>query len=141
MTFALVMISLGISLGLLGDVFLKQSGGVADWRLVLGTLLYSVAAIPVWIAYKHASFTWIAIAWQALSLSVSVLIGVTVFRESLTPKRLAALAFALAAVVLLQTEKTPEIWDAHPRAEPNAAGNDQTRGPVSEDHESPNQKR
>lgn len=100
---ALLLVSIGIVMGVIADVFLKKSQ-IVDWRLTLGGLLYGLAAVPVWMAYKRASFAWIAIAWQALSLSLSLFVGLTIFGETLTPKRLAALAFALAAILVLQTE-------------------------------------
>jgi multidrug transporter EmrE-like cation transporter len=98
------LIVLSCSMGILGDIFLKTATDPRSLKFGAGVLCYLLTAGPVWLALRMQTFASIAIAWQAISLSLALLVAVLFFKESLSSRQIAALAFTVAAIVLLQTE-------------------------------------
>lgn len=96
---AFLLMSCGTLLGILGDVFLKQADSLSK-RFWLGMLSYACCAFPLWKMYRLASWLTVTIAWPAVSISVSLLVGVFFFKESLTFRQLAALSLAIGAICL-----------------------------------------
>ena len=111
------LIALSCSMGILGDVFLKTALALGSPKFIAGVLCYALTACPVWFALRMETFASISIAWQAISLSLALLVAVLFFKETLSARQIAALAFTIAAIVLLQTESS-----AVEKAEPVQSG-------------------
>jgi len=96
------LLSLGVSLTLAGDVFLKRSNGAQSVpNLLLGLLFYSLGCIPVIFIFRMVQFGQVFIAWEALTVVLAVLIGRAFFGEAITTSRLIAVMLVVGALVLM----------------------------------------
>lgn len=97
----ILLIIAGVALTLTGDVYLKRSGGWDSPRyLALGLLFYLIGCVPVVFVFKMTPFGDVFIAWEALTVTLAIIVGHFVFGESITLSKLTALCFAIAAVAL-----------------------------------------
>lgn len=100
-TTALLLVFAGVTCGIIGDAFLKTAGRSGGVRLVAGVIVYALSAWPVWISYRLASFVSISLTWQAISISLALMVGVFLFHERLTSRQVCALAFMIGALGML----------------------------------------
>jgi multidrug transporter EmrE-like cation transporter len=92
-----LLIAAAVLLGLAGDVLFKTSPA----RLpVLGFVLYASSGIPVWLSYRRGSWMAVSALWQAMAVLISILLGVALFGETLTLRKILAFALALTAAWL-----------------------------------------
>jgi multidrug transporter EmrE-like cation transporter len=98
----LLLIMTGVTFTLIGDVYLKRSGGWDSPRyLALGLLFYLIGCVPVVFVFKMTPFGDVFIAWEALTVTLAIIVGHFVFGESITFSKLAAVGLVIAAVVLM----------------------------------------
>lgn len=98
---ALVLTCIGVSLTLLGDVFIKRSG---IWThpsfLIIGAVFYVGGCIPVAFLFRALEFGWVFILWESISVILAVAVGQFMFGENPSFTKMLAVALALCAVVL-----------------------------------------
>jgi multidrug transporter EmrE-like cation transporter len=96
---AALIVAWGVSMGILGDYFLKTSKGL-DLRFLAGFLFYAATALPVSLAYRRAEWMYVALLWSLLALIGCFIVGSLVFREEITWQKLGAFGLALVAIAL-----------------------------------------
>lgn len=94
----LLLVGLAVALGLGGDVVFKKDTGIPWW----GFGLYAASGLPVWIAYRNGTWMQIGVLWQALVTVLNIGLGILLFSEVLTTKKLSAFLLALIAAWLAQ---------------------------------------
>src|SRR5579872_4864280 len=93
---ASLVVLFAVSIALAGDVFFKKASGV-PW---LGFLLYAASGLPIWYSYRIASWMQIGVLWQALAIVMTIGVGVLVFGEVLSWRKIAAFGLALISAWL-----------------------------------------
>jgi multidrug transporter EmrE-like cation transporter len=63
-------------------------------------VLYAIAGLPAWYSYKLVPWMEMGIIWQALSVTLTIIIGVIVFGEVLSWSKLLAFSLILIAAWL-----------------------------------------
>jgi len=91
----------GVSLTMVGDVFLKRSEILTHPKLlIVGAAFYLAGCVPVALLFKNMDFTWVFIVWESLTVALALVVGSLLFREDLTANKMLALILAVLAVVL-----------------------------------------
>jgi drug/metabolite transporter (DMT)-like permease len=96
---ALVAVLIGVIFSLWGDVYLKRAEHL-DLNFCKALGVYLVACFPLWLSYRFAEFTSIAILWQAGMVACSIVIGIVLFKERIGPWKVASLVFLGIALCL-----------------------------------------
>ncbi len=96
----ITLLVVGVGVTLLADVFLKKSELSTVSLLSIGAFLYALVAIPVAAAFKFNQFSIVILLWQAVIVSIGLLLGWLIFKEPLTPLKIAAFGAALLTVLL-----------------------------------------
>lgn len=101
----LLFAAIGTSMG--GQVLLKAGAGgatlldqIADWRTLLGLIVYGGASLLYIVALRKIPMS-IALPCTAISYIAAALIGHFAFAEPLTPLHMAAISVIAAGVVML----------------------------------------
>ena len=95
------MITVGVIVTLIGDIYLKRSNGLErPAYLALGLLFYTLGCGPVIVVFKRTQFGLVFILWEAITVIAAIGIGRTMFHEAITPNRLLAVALAIGALFL-----------------------------------------
>lgn len=91
-------LTIGVSITMIGDVFLKKSQLTNNWYLALGFILYACGVIPVAIVFKKLDFGLVFIIWEALTVILALVIASIYFKESFTLYKFLALILATGAL-------------------------------------------
>lgn len=97
----IVWVTLGVTLTMVGDVFLKRSQLGSIWLLAGGLVFYFLGCIPVILLFRLTNFGMVFILWEALTVVLAVTIGHLVFAERVTANKLAAVALVICALVIV----------------------------------------
>jgi multidrug transporter EmrE-like cation transporter len=95
-----IILGFGVGLAMVGDVFVKNSNFKNRRDLYLGSLFYSIVAIPVALSFHYFEFGILFLVWEALTIMLGVLLGSLYFKEKFTLSKCIALLLALGALVL-----------------------------------------
>lgn len=95
-TFLYVIV--GVTLTIVGDVFLKKSHLENYWFVALGIFFYVCGVIPVAIIFKKMDFGSVFLVWEALTVILALLIANFYFKEPFTVYKSLALALAIGAL-------------------------------------------
>ena len=90
----------GVGVSMVGDVFLKKSGGDNFKMLALGFIFYGLGAFPIALTFKYLDFGVVFLVWQALTIIVALIIGRMLFGEIMTINKVLALILVSTAMVL-----------------------------------------
>lgn len=94
------LIFMGVSLSMIADYFLKVSNFSNYRYLAVGALFYASAAIPVAAVFRTAQFGVVFIIWEAMVVSLALVMGAVLFKEPMTGLKFVALLFAFATIIL-----------------------------------------
>lgn len=104
----LVVLTMVVALSLicvLADYYLKRAADSAHLIInryfVTGTALYAASAFGWVFVLRHAKLATIGAVYSVILVVGLALLGVLVFRESLTPTEYLGMGFAVVALVLL----------------------------------------
>lgn len=90
---------LWVLIGLTGDAFFKK--GAKHFPFVfLGALAYLCCSIPATLAFRSSSYMTVCYRWDCYSLLATPIIGLLIFGEHLTFRKIAVLGLLLAAMLL-----------------------------------------
>ncbi len=92
------MITVGVILTVVGDVFLKKSGGSNWWYIGIGVVTYALVAIPVAIAFKYTEFGKLFLIWESIVIIFGMALASWYFKEPFTSPKFVSLILALAAL-------------------------------------------
>lgn len=95
---SLFLIACAVALSVVGDFYLKRSGGQLNNFFYLGLALYAFSALPAAFAFQRLQFGIVFIIWEALMIILGLLIGSTYFKESFSVNKAIALALCLMAI-------------------------------------------
>jgi hypothetical protein len=95
-----LLITIGVGLTALADIFLKKAPNTLHWYTLAGALLYCSVAIPVVFAFRLTGFGALFIIWEAAYVIAGIVLGGVLFHESFTVARFFAVVFAISAAVL-----------------------------------------
>ena len=93
-------LALGVGISLVADIMLKRSDFYQVRWLVLGVILYGLAAIPVAVLFRLVPFGSLFIIWEAAYLILGIVLASIFYGEPLTSYRFLALTLSLIAVWL-----------------------------------------
>ncbi len=102
-------IGLGFIMALI-DVFvlsamkLKSIGALNGWVLPVAVLVYSMQPLIFYKSLASESMTVMNLFWDLSSDALVTLVGLFVFKEYLTPRRMAGVALSLISLFLLAGE-------------------------------------
>lgn len=95
--YSFLLISTGVALSMVGDVFLKKSHTTDTKLFILGLFFYALGAIPVAFAFTKIEFGSVFLIWEAVTVIAALTIGALIFKEHFTVYKVIALFLALGA--------------------------------------------
>ena len=107
--FRLKTIGFGLIMAII-DVFvlsamkMKSLGKLNGWVLPVGILVYSLQPLLFYTSLQYDTMTVMNLVWDLSSDVLVTLVGLLVFKEYLTPRRLAGVALSLISLFLLSGE-------------------------------------
>lgn len=102
-----ILIVIGLSLvGVLGDYFLKLAGNSLEQYIniklfIFGALIYSSTALGWFFVLKHIKLSTLGIVYATTTVIALTLIGVFMFKESLSGYEIVGLLSGLLSIILL----------------------------------------
>jgi len=81
------------------DVLFKTATGF-DTKFVAAAFLYMLCSVPALIAFKNLDFSMVVVLWNAISVLVSIAIGVWFFKDEISFLRTVIVTLSLTAVLL-----------------------------------------
>ena len=101
------LLTLIILLGWVGiatyaDVCFKNATGIQTRNFLIGFLCYALTTFFAIAAFKRQEFGWIIIVWNCLSLAISLVLSVAIFREHFTLRRGVASILIAIAIILAE---------------------------------------
>jgi multidrug transporter EmrE-like cation transporter len=97
----IALVSIGVTLTMIGDVLLKRSHSGSLWLIGGGLLFYSLGCAPVILVFRLTEFGNVFVLWEALTVVLAVVIGHFLFGESVTSNKLAAVGLVICAILVL----------------------------------------
>lgn len=97
--YALGAIALAVVISTVADVFLKKSDLSNANYLVLGILLYAIAAPAVAIGFNLVDFSVVFFIWEAVAIVLGLALGIIMFGEQLSLLKFLAFASSFLAVI------------------------------------------
>jgi hypothetical protein len=93
-----------IDVFVLSAMKLKSLGALNGWVLPLGVLVYSIQPLIFYKSLGTETMTIMNLFWDLSSDLLVTIVGLFVFKEYLTPRRLAGVALSLLSLFLLAGE-------------------------------------
>ena len=113
---------LAIVLEVAATVCLKLSDGCSKTvPTALMALLYALSFIPLALALRHLDVSIVYAVWSAVGTALITLIGFFLFKEVVTPLKLAALTMIVVGVVVLNLSEGRKSKGTAPMAEMSAS--------------------
>lgn len=108
-TWVAVLLTVGFSaFGVLGDYFLKRASlqdyPVKKWEFLVGFAVYASTAFGWLFVMRHLKLGTIGVVYSVSMIVLLTLVGVLVFRESISRSEWVGLVLAIAALFLLVRE-------------------------------------
>ena len=105
-TLPALLVTVGLSvLSIFADYLLKRASAspqpFSRWNFVGAVFIYSASCFPWIYVLRHLKLATVGAIYSVLVVGLLTVIGITVFRESLSISEWAGLAAAVAALVLL----------------------------------------
>jgi drug/metabolite transporter (DMT)-like permease len=101
LTFSIILLLLTI----LGDYLLKKASSLpafTGWKLmVLGCMIYFIAAIGWYFIYKTTKFFTLGTFYSLGHLLLTILIAILIFKEKLDTTEIVGLFFGVLSLILL----------------------------------------
>lgn len=96
--YSIFLITIGVILSTIGDVFLKKSHLNNWWFFGAGILFYALGVVPVAVVFKKIDFGSVFLIWEAITVIIALLVANLYFNETFTVYKALALLFALCAL-------------------------------------------
>ncbi len=97
--FAILAISIAVAVSSVADIYLKKSQLTNTNYILIGMMLYAVAAPAVAIGFKIVDFSVVFFIWEAVAIVLGLSFGIVFFKEELSVLKVAAFVFTLIALV------------------------------------------
>lgn len=98
--YLLSLVAVGVAVSMLADYFLKKSGFYNFNLLAVGFILYGIAAFPVAAAFQFTQFGIVFLIWEAMTVTLALLMGMIIFKEPLTSLKAVALSLAILTITV-----------------------------------------
>jgi|GEM_PF-3480212 len=92
-------VAVAVVISTIADVFLKKSQLQNHLFILLGVVLYAIAALPVAAAFKLIDFSVVFFIWEAVAIILALILGTAIFKESFSALKFSAFVFALISLV------------------------------------------
>jgi multidrug transporter EmrE-like cation transporter len=103
-TVGLGLFMAAIDVFVLSAMKLKSIGSLNGWVLPIGVLVYSLQPLIFYKSLGEETMTVMNLFWDLSSDVLVTLVGLFVFKEYLTPRRMAGVALSLVSLFLLSGE-------------------------------------
>ena len=94
------LVAVAVVISTIADILLKKSQLQNHSLVLLGAVLYAVAALPVAAAFKLIDFSLVFFIWEAVAIILGLVLGIVMFKESFSVLKFSAFVFALTSLVL-----------------------------------------
>lgn len=96
---AIISVALAVLLSTVADVYLKKSHLTNFRYLIIGIILYAVAALPIALAFKIVDFSLVFFLWEAFAILLGVILGIIIFKENFSIFKTLACTTALISLL------------------------------------------
>jgi drug/metabolite transporter (DMT)-like permease len=105
MTISLLLVFSWVVVATFADTRFKAAAGVLTTDFWIGFASYAICSFGAIMAFRRASWGWIILIWNVLSLALSLFLSVVLYGEPLTRHRLVAALMLFGAFLLVGGEK------------------------------------
>lgn len=97
--YAVLAVTIAVVISSIADIYLKKSHLTNLNYIIIGTILYAIAAPAVAVGFKIVDFSIVFFIWEAVAIVLGISLGVIFFKEELSIMKIAAFSFSIVALI------------------------------------------
>lgn len=105
MTISLILMLAWVAVATFADTRFKAASGVWTVSFAVAFASYALTSFIALVAFRRQSWGWIILIWNTLSLALSLVLSVILYREPFTTHRLVAALMLFGSFLLVGGEK------------------------------------
>jgi len=105
MAISLILVFAWVAVATFADTRFKAASGIATVDFWIAFLSYAVTSFIALATFRRESWGWIILMWNILSLALSLILSVAMYKEPFTRHRLVAALMLFGALLLVRGDE------------------------------------
>ena len=101
MTISLLLVCTWVAVATFADMRFKAASGVWTFDFWIAFISYALCSFAALATFRRQSWGWIILMWNVLSLGLSLILSVVLYREPFTRHRMVAALLLFGAFMLV----------------------------------------
>lgn len=105
MTISLILVLVWVAVATFADTRFKAASGVWTFDFWIAFASYALCSFAALATFRRQSWGWIILMWNVLSLALSLVLSVVLYREPFTRHRVVAALMLFGAFLLVRGDE------------------------------------